>query len=121
MSDKEKKPTVDQPGELPGQLQLLTNFDLAKILRDLRRYQRMADEVKQEIDLRHRMIQDHMKLLGVDEMIHSGYKITWKVVKYLALNGRKLAKDHPDIYEEYSKPVEAKRFKIAAAPVDTPH
>lgn len=107
--------------ELPGQIHLLTNADLAKIFRDLRRFQLMADEVKQEILVRHQLIQDHMAALGIEEMVHSGYKVTWKDVHYLQLDGRRLKTEHPEIYEDYSKPVVAKRFKVAAAPVESPH
>lgn len=81
----------------------------------------MLEEVKAEIETRHMLIKDHMEALGVEEMIHGGYKVTWKPVHFIAVSTKMLEKRYPQIYAELGRPVDTMRFKIAAAPLDAAH
>lgn len=80
-------------------------------VKELHGLKAMQDELTAEIE----SLQDEIKsFMGDKEVLRiADFKITWKTVKSTRLDSKKLKADMPDVAEQYTIPVEYKRFTIA--------
>ena len=82
-------------------------------LQALAEYARMADEINAEIDALKDELKTYMAENGIDAVIGTEHKATWKTVKSNRFDGAALKKDAPEIYARYTIQSETKRFTFA--------
>jgi len=83
-------------------------------LRELSEYTELAEQLKLQIEDLQDQIKVFMTENGVDEVIgENGEKATWRSVVSNRFDSTSFKKDFLDIYKEYTKKTEYKRFTFA--------
>ena len=83
-------------------------------LRELSEYTELAEQLKLQIEDLQDQIKGFMTENGVDEVIgENGEKATWRSVVSNRFDSTSFKKDFLDIYKEYTKKTEYKRFTFA--------
>lgn len=87
-----------------------TNEIIAK-LRELKNLQALIEEAEAEADA----IKDQIKsFMGDTEELRAGeYKVTYKTVKSSRFDTTSFKKAEPELYEQYAKTTETRRFTLA--------
>lgn len=89
----------------------MSNTEIIATITELQEYTRIIEEAQAAADALKDKIKAHM---GDDELLIAGpYKVTWKTVTTSRIDGKALAKDHPEIAAEYTKATTARRFLVA--------
>lgn len=99
----------------------ITILDVKAALRALRRYQKQKDEITERLKAAQEIIQLYMSAKEIDELILSGYKVSWKQIVYNQLDSKALTRECPDLVARYSHAVITRRFKVGTAPIDAHH
>lgn len=91
----------------------MSTNELATKIRTLKELQALISEAEAEIEA----IKDDVKALmtaeGTDELTVDVYKISYKVVKSSRFDSSAFKKTHGDLYEQYSRETETRRFSVA--------
>lgn len=89
----------------------MSNQELIGKISKIKHLQRLMDEAKAEMDA----LKDDVKAYmgDTDILIVGEYKVTYKVVKSVRLDSTALEKEMPDIYSQFAKTAETKRFIVA--------
>lgn len=91
----------------------MSTNELATKIRTLKELQALISEAEAEIEA----IKDDVKALmtaeGTDELTVDVYKISYKVVKSSRFDSSAFKKTHGDLYEQYSRETEIRRFSVA--------
>lgn len=87
-----------------------TNEIITK-LRELKNLQALIEEAEAEAEA----IKDQIKsIMGDSEELRAGeYKVTYKTVKSSRFDTTGFKKAEPELYEQYAKPTETRRFTLA--------
>ncbi len=81
------------------------------ILKELAEYTALLDDLKVQIEDLQDTVKEYMSDNGVDEVIgDNGEKATFRVVISSRFDSTSFKKDFLDIYKEYTKKTEYKRF-----------
>lgn len=90
---------------------LLTGFN-----EKLDRRQELADMMA-ELETEKRLIEQELKMyLGEAEMAENDqYCVLWKAVNSNRLDEKRLKAEKPEVYKQYQKPVQSRRFTVKAA------
>lgn len=89
-----------------------TNEMTAKV-RELKELKALADEIAQEIAAIEDMIKAEMTARNTEEMMIDVYKIRWTTVTSTRFDSARFKEAMPDIYSQYTKKSESRRFSIA--------
>ena len=91
----------------------MSNNELTATVRDLRELRRMADELAAEIEALTDAIKQHMTAEGLDALIGTDFKITWREVSSARLDSAALKRDHAELYNRYTRTTVARRFTLS--------
>ena len=89
----------------------MSNHELTKKISELKQLQRLVEEAESEIDA----IKDDIKAyMDTQEVLIVGeYKVTWKPVKSVKFDSKAFKEQHSDLYQQFAKPTQSRRFCIA--------
>ena len=90
---------------------LLTGFN-----EKLERRQELAEAVS-ELETEKRLIEQELKLyLGEAETAENAqYRVSWKAVNSSRLDEKRLKAEKPEVYQQYQKTIQSRRFTVKAA------
>ena len=84
--------------------------NMNKLVKEYRRYKRIADEAKAELDkLKPQIIAE---MHGENTVIGDDYKVMYKSVRSARIDAAKLRREYPEIAEEVTKEVESNRLTV---------
>lgn len=87
--------------------------DINELVHDLRSYQRMVDELTDEISNIQSQLKQHMTDTNTDVLLGPDYKITWESISSVRFDQAKFKKDQPNLFNKYTKVSTTRRFKLA--------
>lgn len=82
-------------------------------VRDLKELKAMAEEIAQEIAAIEDAIKAEMTIRNTEEMNVDVYKIRWAKITSSRFDVSGFKKAMPDMYSQFSKTIESRRFTIA--------
>ncbi len=91
----------------------MTTNELTTKIRELKELQALIDEATAEADAIKDELKAHMTSEGKEEMTVDVYKVRYTVVKSSRFDSTAFKKTHGDLYEQYSKQTETRRFSVA--------
>ena len=84
--------------------------NINELVKEYRRYKRICDEAKTELDkLKPQIIAE---MGGVDTVIGDDYKVMYKTVRSARIDSAMLRREYPEIAEECTKVTEANRLTV---------
>lgn len=86
----------------------MKNMD--NLIKEYRRYKRIADEAKAELDKLKPQIVEAMQ--GENTVIGDDYKVMYRVVRSARIDSAMLRREYPKIAEECTKVTEANRLTV---------
>ena len=92
---------------------ILSNEQLVLRLKLIRDLKEQAKELEEQIESFEDEVKAHMTEMGVESLNTGVYKVTWKTYVTNRLDTSRLKVEHADLYKQYTKPVEARRFTIS--------
>lgn len=88
--------------------------NINEVMKELATYTEMQEELKMQIEALQDEVKAYMIKTGTDEVIGAnGEKATWRGVISNRFDSTAFKKDFLDIYKEYCKRTEYKRFTFA--------
>ena len=91
----------------------MSTNELTKKIRTLKELQALMEEAQAEAEA----IKDELKAImietGADEMNVDVFKIRYAIVKGSRFDAAAFRKTHADLYAQYTKPTETRRFTVA--------
>ena len=87
--------------------------ELTKKVRELKELKAMADELAAEITAIEDDLKAEMTAQGVDEMTVDVFKLRYKTVVSGRFDSKAFKVTHEELYKQYSKPTECRRFTVA--------
>lgn len=87
--------------------------ELTSKVRELKELKAMAEELAAEITSIEDAIKAEMTAQGTDEMVVDVFKIRWTRVTSNRFDTTAFKKTHADLYAQYTKQTESRRFSIA--------
>lgn len=91
----------------------MSTNELAKKIRELKELQALIDEAQAEVEA----IKDEVKALmtaeGTEELTVDVYKVRYTVVKSNRFDTSAFKKTHAELYSQYTKETETRRFSVA--------
>ncbi len=91
----------------------LNNTQLVYLLKGIRDLQAQQKELEEQITYMEDMVKAHMAEIGAEAIDTGVYRVSWKTFTQNRLDTSKLKAERNDIYQEFVKPVEYKRFQIS--------
>lgn len=91
----------------------MSTIELTSKVRELKELKMMAEELAAEITAIEDTIKAEMNARETDELITGEYKIRWKTVVSNRFDTTAFKKTHADLYEQYTKTTETRRFTVA--------
>ena len=85
-------------------------MEMNNLIKEYRRYKRIADEAKAELDkLKPQIIAE---MGGENTVIGDDYKVIYRVVASARIDAAKLRREYPEIAEKVTKTVESNRLTV---------
>lgn len=84
--------------------------NLDAIMKELAEYTRLAEEIAATVDCLKDILKKQMETAGVDTLIGTEHKATYKSVVSSRIDTTALKHNAPEIAEQYTKKTETKRF-----------
>lgn len=81
-----------------------------ELVKEYRRYKRIADEAKAELDKLKPQIIEAMR--GESTVIGDDYKVMYRVVRSARIDSAMLRREYPEIAEKVTKVTEANRLTV---------
>lgn len=91
----------------------MSTTELTSKVRELKELKMMAEELAAEITAIEDTIKAEMTARETEELITGEYKIRWKKVVSNRFDTTAFKKTHADLYEQYTKTTESRRFSVA--------
>lgn len=91
----------------------MSTIELTSKVRELKELKMMAEELAAEITAIEDSIKAEMTARETEELITGEYKIRWKKVVSNRFDTTTFKKNHADLYEQYTKTTESRRFTVA--------
>ena len=90
----------------------MTAQDLIKTVRDLKELKAMAADLTAEITTLEDSLKAEMTARNIDEMTVDVFKVRWTAVVSHRFDSTAFKAIHAELYKEFSKSVETRRFSI---------
>ena len=90
----------------------MTTQDLTSTVRELKELKAMAADITADITSLEDILKTEMTSRGTDELTVDVFKIRWTAVISNRFDSTAFKATHANLYEQYSKPVETRRFSI---------
>lgn len=87
--------------------------ELTSKIRELKELQALIDEATAEAEAIKDELKAHMTSEGKDELTVDIFKIRYNTVTSSRFDSTAFKKTHGDLYEQYSKPTQTRRFSVA--------
>lgn len=87
-----------------------TNKTMTEIIRELREYQQMQDDLKTEVERLKAEAIDILQANGVDEFITDAGKVTYREVISNRFQTTEFKKAFADLYKTFTKPTSCMKF-----------
>ncbi|HCG36156.1 MAG TPA: hypothetical protein DER23_07420 [Clostridiales bacterium] len=91
----------------------MSTIELTSKVRELKELKLMAEELATEITAIEDTIKSEMTAREIDELIVDVFKIRWTRVTSNRFDTTSFKKTHTDLYNQYTKTTESRRFSIA--------
>lgn len=91
----------------------MSTNEMASKIRELKELQAMKDELDAEIAALQDTIKAEMTARNVNEMVVDVFKVRWMPVVSSRFDTTTFKKTHADLYGQYCKQVETRRFTVA--------
>ena len=91
----------------------MSTIELTSKVKELKELKMMAEELAAEITAIEDTIKAEMTARETEELITGEYKIRWKKVVSNRFDTTAFKKTHADLYEQYTKTTETRRFTVA--------
>lgn len=91
----------------------MTTKELTAKIRELKELQSLIEEATSEAEAIKDELKAHMTESGKEEISVDIFKIRYTVVKSCRFDSSAFKKTHGDLYEQYSKQTETRRFSVA--------
>ena len=91
----------------------MSQNELTAKIRELKELQQLIDEATAEADAIRDAIKAEMTATGVDELVVDVFKVRWQKVTSNRFDTAAFMKTHADLYAQYTKPQETRRFTVA--------
>lgn len=91
----------------------MLTIELTSKVRELKELKMMAEELSAEITAIEDTIKAEMTARETDEIIVDVFKIRWTRVTSNRFDTTSFKKTHADLYNQYTKTTESRRFSIA--------
>lgn len=90
----------------------MNQVELTKKVRELKELKAMQDELQMEITAIEDILKAEMTAQNVDELQVDVFKIRWTPVKSNRFDSTSFKKIYSDLYNQFTKVIETKRFSI---------
>ena len=90
----------------------MNEIELTKQVRELKELKTMLEELQGEISVIEDSIKAEMTAQNVDELQVDIFKIRWTPVKSNRFDSASFKKMYSDLYNQFTKVIETKRFSI---------
>lgn len=91
----------------------MSTIEITTKAREYRELQAMIRELEAEAEAVKAAITAELDALGVDTLQADIFTIKHTAYQSTRIDSSRLKAEHPDLYSEYSKTVEARRFQVA--------
>lgn len=91
----------------------MSTNELTSKVKELKELKMLAEELAAEITAIEDSIKAEMTARETEELITGEYKIRWKKVVSNRFDVTTFKKSHADLYEQYTKTTETRRFTVA--------
>lgn len=91
----------------------MSTTELTSKVREIKEYQRIIDEATAEMESLKDEVKAVMTAQNTDEIIVDVFKIRWKPVISSRFDSTSFKVTHKELYDQYTKATESKRFTIA--------
>lgn len=88
-------------------------MDINALMTELAQYIRLQEEAAATVEALKDQIKEKMTAAGVDTLVGTEHKATYKAVTSSRVDTTALKKDMPDIAARYTKTTESRRFTFA--------
>ena len=88
-------------------------MELSSKVSELRELRRMAEELAAEIEGIQDSIKAYMAAQGVEELTGTDYRVTWKEVTTVRLDGKALKAAAPELAARFTRETTTRRFCVA--------
>ena len=90
----------------------MTMTELTNTLHELKELKLLASETASEIETLEDRIKAEMTKRNTDELIVDVFKVRWMPVVSNRFDSASFKLTHAELYQQYTKPVETRRFSI---------
>ena len=87
--------------------------ELLKTVSELKELKVMADELADQITALEDSIKAEMTARDVDKLTIGAFKVTWTAYTTNRFDSKGFKATHAELYNQYCKPVETRRFAVA--------
>ncbi len=91
----------------------MSKHELTAKIRELKELQQIIDEATAEVEAIRNAIKAEMTAQNVEEMTVDVFKVRWQTVTSNRFDTTAFKKTHADLYAQYTRPQESRRFTIA--------
>ncbi len=91
----------------------MSKTEMTSKVRELKELKAMADELAAEITAIEDSIKADMTAQGVEEITVDVYKVRYKTVKTSRFDTTAFKQTHAELYAQYTKQTESRRFSVA--------
>lgn len=91
----------------------MSQNELTAKIRELKELQQLIDEATAEAEAIRDALKAEMTATGVDELVVDVFKVRWQKVTSNRFDAAAFKKTHADLYAQYTKPQETRRFTVA--------
>lgn len=91
----------------------MSTNEVARKIRELKELQALIDEAQTEAEAIKDELKAYMMDTGADETTVDVFKIRYAIVKSTRFDTAAFKKNHADLYSQYSKTTETRRFSVA--------
>lgn len=90
----------------------MTMNELTSKVRELKELKLMAEDLAAEITAIEDAIKAEMTTMGTDELRVDVFKVRWTSFTSTRFDSKAFKATHADLYNQYTKPVQTRRFSI---------
>lgn len=91
----------------------MSTIDMTAKIRELKELKAMAEELTAEITAIEDTIKAEMMARNVEEMTVDVFKVRYKTVISNRFDSKAFKATHANLYSQYTKPTESRRFTVA--------
>lgn len=91
----------------------MSTNEITKKIRELKELQALMEQAQAEAEAIKDDLKTYMISTGADEMTVDVFKIRYATVKGSRFDAAAFKKTHADLYAQYTRPTETRRFSVA--------